>query len=244
MVPVASPTLADSLDRPAAAAYIGVSASTLALWAHNGKHRDLLLGTASYVTGAAILIASLKRNSVAHLSSPTKKPQRRQRQQSTRGARKTRMHSTATPLGSQCLATSGPSLILPPIDSTSQPLDQAILDIVRRIDWVSFAELPRRLEEAGHHDIKGDMALEIQSNAIVWAGFSAAMVDALRRLLSSKRLFLHPASTLTYLVDGMLLTLPVAKRPPAGGYKSPHWLPCCLRVVPIGAARKERRQAA
>jgi hypothetical protein len=31
---------ADFLDRPQAAAYIGVAASTLALWAHNGRHRN------------------------------------------------------------------------------------------------------------------------------------------------------------------------------------------------------------
>jgi hypothetical protein len=34
--------LADCVDRPHAADYIGVATSTLALWAHTGKHRELL----------------------------------------------------------------------------------------------------------------------------------------------------------------------------------------------------------
>jgi len=37
-----SPVLQDSLPRAAAAPYIGVEISTLASWAHTGKHRDLL----------------------------------------------------------------------------------------------------------------------------------------------------------------------------------------------------------
>ncbi len=37
-----SPVLSESLPRDQAAAYIGVETSTLANWAHSGKHRDLL----------------------------------------------------------------------------------------------------------------------------------------------------------------------------------------------------------
>jgi len=37
-----SPVLQESLPRAEAAAYIGVEISTLASWAHTGKHRDLL----------------------------------------------------------------------------------------------------------------------------------------------------------------------------------------------------------
>ena len=37
-----SPVLQESLPRSEAAAYIGVEISTLAGWAHTGKHRDLL----------------------------------------------------------------------------------------------------------------------------------------------------------------------------------------------------------
>jgi predicted site-specific integrase-resolvase len=33
---------ADYLDRSQAATYLGIAISTLALWAHSGKHRELL----------------------------------------------------------------------------------------------------------------------------------------------------------------------------------------------------------
>ena len=51
-------------------------------------------------------------------------------------------------------------------------------------------------------------------------------------LLRQGRLFLHPLSLLEYMADGELLTLPIARRPTAKGYKKPHWAPVCLWLVP------------
>ncbi len=114
-------------------------------------------------------------------------------------------------------------------------LEAAIVDLVARLDYVSFAELPRRLAEAGFAEsrLKGDSTLELPGNIILWCGLSAELVDAIRALLDSKRLHLHPASTLVYIIDGVALRLPVAKRLPKEGYRKSHWLPVCLRVVPV-----------
>ena len=46
-----------------------------------------------------------------------------------------------------------------------------------------------------------------------------------------------------YLVDGAVLQMPVAKRPPKGGYATPHWAPSCVRPIEHLAPR-ERQQCA
>jgi hypothetical protein len=125
-----------------------------------------------------------------------------------------------------------------------QSLADAILSIVFKFDWVSFAELPRRLTEIGHDDTRGNATIELPGDIILWAGYSMVMVDAICQLLEERRLFAHPASPLTYLVDGGMVTLPIAKQPPVGGYRTPHWLPCCLRVVPIESRQQKRRLTA
>jgi hypothetical protein len=40
-----------------------------------------------------------------------------------------------------------------------------------------------------------------------------------------------PTPVLTYLIDGVTLNMPLAARPPAGGYKKPHWAPAVLNFV-------------
>jgi hypothetical protein len=109
----------------------------------------------------------------------------------------------------------------------------AIMAYVAAYDWVSFAELSRKLE--AHMDVRGDIALEmaLMPNVIVWAGMSQEFFAVFKDLLEAKRLHLHPAHVLTYMVDGGTLDLPLAKRPPPDGYKEPHWLPACLRIVPL-----------
>ena len=121
-------------------------------------------------------------------------------------------------------------------------LADAIFKVVQHLDWVSFAELPRRLADAGVNadDLRGEHTLELAGNVILWAGLSAELVDTLCGLLSEKRVFLHQATVLTYMVDGGTLTLPLAKCPPPAGYTRPHWLPACLRLVPMKPAKPRR----
>lgn len=125
-------------------------------------------------------------------------------------------------------------------ESTSSLAD-TIVSIVRKYDYVTFAELPRRLSDRGHTNTSGDSSIELPGNLVLWAGLSVELVEAIRGLLSTKRLFLHPATTSTYMIDGGLLTLPIAKRAMPKGYRNPHWLPVCLRTVPIAAKRKGRQ---
>lgn len=121
--------------------------------------------------------------------------------------------------------------IEPPVGNRRDSLGDAILDIVRRVDWASFAELPRRLAEARYTNAAGDATIELPGNIVLWSGLSIELVDAIQSLLDSEQVFLHPVSVLVYMADGAALRLPLAQRVPPGGYRSPHWLPACLRTV-------------
>ncbi|HUY37075.1 MAG TPA: hypothetical protein VMV69_30440 [Pirellulales bacterium] len=116
--------------------------------------------------------------------------------------------------------------------STDQAaIEQAIIQLVADRDWVSFVELQRELEPK--FDVRGDHAIDIGKNCIVWLGMSDCLCTAVQSLLAAERLFLHPASPFVYFIDGGLLRLPYASRPPKNGYKQPRWTPACLRVVPM-----------
>jgi len=115
-------------------------------------------------------------------------------------------------------------------------MKEDVLWYVIHYDYVSFAELQRRY---------GDQALGNRSiinrsdhNIILWPNLSDSLATAVLQLLEDKEIHLHPASLLTYLADGCVPQLPLAKRPPAGGYKKEHWLPVCFRSGPFCGSKK------
>lgn len=124
-------------------------------------------------------------------------------------------------------------------------LEQVIVDYVARVDWVSFAELPRGIANTWKHEVplpelEGDSAIrwgEDSLGIVVWTGLSVILSEAIIALLLAKTLHLHPSQVLTYMIDGACLTLPIAKRIPKEGYRDLHWLPCTLRVVPQAKPR-------
>jgi hypothetical protein len=90
-------------------------------------------------------------------------------------------------------------------------------------------------------DVKGSFALTLgHPNNVVWAGMSERFLDACKTVLDEKRVYPHPASFLAYMIDGGGLRLPLAKRPPKGGYRNEHWLPTCLRLVPMDRGKGKR----
>jgi len=107
----------------------------------------------------------------------------------------------------------------------------AIVEYVRTRDWVTFAELKSRFGEYA----KGECSLGSPKNAnvVYWSGISERFAEDINSLLGAGKVFLHPATLLAYLADGEVLTLPTVKRLPKGGYKKPHWLPACLRLVEL-----------
>lgn len=109
-------------------------------------------------------------------------------------------------------------------------LSEAILAYVRAHDNVSFPELRDHLGD--YFDVRGDCRLMLDNNVCLWANLSQELADAVAGLHQAGKLFFRPVSELTYLIDGCVLTLPLAKRVPKGGYQVPHWLPVVMRLEP------------
>lgn len=116
---------------------------------------------------------------------------------------------------------------------------QAIIDQVRSTGGgTSFVEVNRALEKAGMH-VRGDYAIDLGQNVIAWAGVSEEYVNAVRAALDTGQIHMAPTIPLVYIIDGQTLSLPIAKTPPRGGYKRPHWAPVALNVGPGPNARRK-----
>lgn len=109
---------------------------------------------------------------------------------------------------------------------------KAIRALVSELDWVTFVELQRKFEP--YFETTGSFEIaNAARNIVFWQGLSEKLVQLLLELGREKQLFYHPAGqgALVYFVDGACLKLPIVKR--AVSYKTPHWLPVCLRTVPL-----------
>lgn len=101
-------------------------------------------------------------------------------------------------------------------------IEDAIVAYIRARGWVTFVELvgafaPYVVALENSHTILG-----FDTNIVLWGFRSGQLADAANRLLDEKKIFLHPAK---------------------GRYKSPHWLPACLRLAPYtGKAKRAVRK--
>lgn len=100
---------------------------------------------------------------------------------------------------------------------------ERILRFVQRNDFVSFAELTRRIG-----GFKGQREIVIpRNNIVLWAGLSRSAERSISRLFRSGRIAFEPTDPLVYLLDGLALTYPLAQS--SLSYEKPHWLPVVLR---------------
>ena len=115
------------------------------------------------------------------------------------------------------------------MDSTADVL--AIENYVRdQGGGVSFAELCRVM--APLMPVKGEWAIELADNLVLWAGVSDRFKNAVLQLVNERRIHARPTRLLVYLIDGGTLKMPLAARIPPSGYKSPHWAPVVLNPGP------------
>jgi hypothetical protein len=65
-------------------------------------------------------------------------------------------------------------------------------------------------------------------NIILWRRISMEAVSAVNELQAEGKVHMYPTDLLVYLVDGGMLSLPLAKQ--ARNYKKSHWLPVCFHL--------------
>jgi hypothetical protein len=124
---------------------------------------------------------------------------------------------------------------------TVEAAADAMESYIHTYGHVSMVELERVAGE--HLGVSGDLAwLSPDDRHIrIWLGMSEEFVKALELVLKRGRVEPKASNPLVYLIDGKVCTLPVAKRPPKGGYKEDHWLPVVFN--PKGASGETRRLA-
>ena len=105
---------------------------------------------------------------------------------------------------------------------------------------VSMVELERVAGE--HIEVSGDLAWApaAEPNLIIWAGMSQDFIDAVDLMRECERVEPTLTTPLVYTIDGKMLNLPVAQRPPKGGYKSEHWAPVVFNPASPASARTKR----
>jgi hypothetical protein len=111
---------------------------------------------------------------------------------------------------------------------------ELIVDTVRRRPGSSFVELQKALEPV--IPTRGEYSWEAMPNLVLWIGMSKEFVDAMTDDYVRDRIEISPTIPFVYFLDGRVLTLPIANRPPKSGYKKPHWAPCVFNL------RKEPRK--
>lgn len=112
-----------------------------------------------------------------------------------------------------------------PHDGTVEGMAKAIHEYIKDMgSGVSFVEVEHNID--GFEDREGNM-LCVAPNVLLWV-MSPVAVQATVMLNTKRLVEFTPASPLIYMFDGRSLGLPVAKRIPKGGYKTPHWFPVAL----------------
>jgi hypothetical protein len=128
------------------------------------------------------------------------------------------------------MAKESERITLPPADPAAlEQMKAAILAYVRLHPHATIVELEDNVQ-----GFKGDDASwgKADSNLVMWDSLSFLGAQAISELGQARKLVLEPCDVLIYIMDGRWPTLPVAKRMPKGGFKSPHWVPLAL-ALPI-----------
>lgn len=109
-----------------------------------------------------------------------------------------------------------------------------ISDYVKQNDYVTYPEIERLFEKNGY-DYAGKLVHTKDNgyNIIFWAGWKEEAFKILSELEKAGKIYMHPSSTLHYLITGKCLTFPVVTQIRPKRYKKDHWLPICFRPIPL-----------
>lgn len=121
----------------------------------------------------------------------------------------------------------------PPEAPPDAPLKDRIVNYIERTDYVSFAELRNRFGGDGRLDGDFCISLPDRPNSVLWSGMSEEFCDVMRALIREHAVDLAGSCSLTYMIDGGMPSMPVAKRIGKQDFKSPRWVPITFR--PKGA---------
>ncbi len=120
----------------------------------------------------------------------------------------------------------------------------ALVEYVRRRDEVTFAELLGDFAPFIETSGQQGLALRSDPNIVLWYGMPAELASTLAKLVSSRKLYLHPAAVDQLRAENAPGDLPMIDRLPDERVERPMWLPVVIGdVAPEGGAGRFGRVA-
>lgn len=107
-----------------------------------------------------------------------------------------------------------------------------LIDDIREVlkqDHVTFTELSR-IEGFSGGGLTWSIRNEKISNVVIWVDMTREAVDAIETIIAEGKYEMVPTTPLTYLIDGSMLKLPLAKS--VRHYKKEHWVPTIFKKKP------------
>ena len=110
-------------------------------------------------------------------------------------------------------------------------LAQQIVEHLEKFGHTTFAELQDKLSDlcVGNEDPGYEWSVD-HPNLVIWTHFTLKGICTMVHLKRTGVIELDPCPILYYMMDGRLLSYPVAKRPPSRGYTKPHWVPTVMHL--------------
>lgn len=107
-------------------------------------------------------------------------------------------------------------------------IKKAIADKVMTYDHVSFVEV-QKIFDSHNFDYNGNSAIchPRYANLIFWDGWNVTAIKILTETLKEYSIMMHTSFVLNYIIDGVVLDLPIAKK--MRSYKRDRWYPVVLR---------------
>ena len=114
-----------------------------------------------------------------------------------------------------------------------------ILSLVKARPYCSFAEINRTIQGFSGGDLAFISEGPKHSNIVIWVGMTQEGFAAIDSLLKSGSIKAEPAGLLTYIIDGIALTMPLAKK--RCHYKKPHWAPTVLNTADYCSKKSQEK---
>lgn len=113
-------------------------------------------------------------------------------------------------------------------------LQDQVLEYVEKQNNVTFAELSKMFPQFRG----GNMAIcaPDHPNTVIWCDMQEEAASIIDNLIKAGKVHFYPTSSLTYMIDGITLKLPIAKT--RRQYKNEHWFPVVIKRGPFLKGRK------
>ncbi|MDA1159907.1 MAG: hypothetical protein O2983_09875 [Planctomycetota bacterium] len=106
-----------------------------------------------------------------------------------------------------------------------------LLEYVSERDEVTLAELQKAV--TGHVEAEGEfgLALRADPHVVIWHGMSAEIAAPLAKLISGRKLYLHPVSTSRYGNDAASVPLPSLQSLSKSQLSKTAWFPVAISAI-------------